>query len=501
MKKKTLFIIIISLIVLLVVASGIFTYLFLVTDLFKSDKELFLKYAVDMVNNTEEVNLLENYNNKKKTTAYENSGTFAVDTELTENSTSDIAMQMIQNVISLGNNTNISFSGKVDNANKNVEENIQINYSDTVNFPFTYKQDGDIYGIKADAITPNYIAIENNNLPELFQKLGTTDVTNIPNKFEVQEIQNIEFTDEEKTHILNTYLMPVINGLEDEKFSKEENADGSVNYTLTLTYQEINSIIAQMLQTLSTDTMMINKINSALQELYQNQSMNITSEDIQKVVNNMNSTTVDEGIVTIKVLQNNGKTTSLSVNTNDLTIKFEKEQNNSDVIYNISITNTEGNAFIIEVSYSGLDTNNVIENISININIPEAMNVTYTFDNTITFGNAANIEAMDMTKTAILNNYPTEQLQPFIMQLGNAIAQINTNQMNQIGYPADMINPMIMWFIAPGLLQQQGIIERAEEAQQQQEEANEEFNEFLTNRETEINDILSGLTANPQTNM
>lgn len=501
MKKKTLFIIIISLIVLLVVASGIFTYLFLVTDLFKSDKELFLKYAVDMVNNTEEVNLLENYNNKKKTTTYENSGTFAVDTELTENSTSDIAMQMIQNVISLGNNTNISFSGKVDNANKKVEENIQINYSDTVNFPFTYKQDGDIYGIKADAITPNYIAIENNNLPELFQKLGTTDVTNIPNKFEVQEIQNIEFTDEEKTHILNTYLMPVINGLEDEKFSKEENADGSVNYTLTLTYQEINSIIAQMLQTLSTDTMMINKINSALQELYQNQSMNITSEDIQKAVNNMNATVVAEGVATIKVVQKDGKTISLSVNSNDLTIKFEKEQNNSDVIYNISITNTEGNAFIIEVSYSGLDTNNVSENLSININIPEAMNVTYTFDNTITFGNAANIEAMDMTKTAILNNYPTEQLQPFIMQLGNAIAQINTNQMNQIGYPADMINPMIMWFIAPGLLQQQGIIERAEEAQQQQEEANEEFNEFLTNRETEINDILSGLTANPQTNM
>ena len=453
MKKKTLLIIIISLIILLGVLCGVFAYLFLATDIFKSDKELFLKYAVDMANNTEKVNLLENYSNKKKTTAYENSGTFTVNTEVKGGSTSDENIQMIQNAINYGNNTNISFNGKVDNANKRVEENIQINYSDTINFPFTYKQDGDIYGIKADAITPNYIAIENNNLPDLFQKLGATDLTNIPNKFEIQEIQNLEFTDEEKTHILNTYLMPVINGLADEKFSKEENADGSVNYTLTLTYQEINSIIAQMLQTLSTDTMIINKINSVLQELYQNQSMNITPEDIQNAVNNMNDTAVDEGVATIKVVQKNGKTTNISVNANDLTIKFEKEQNDSDVRYNISIANAEEYTFIVEVSYSGLNTNNIIEEFSININIPEAMEITYTFDNTVTFGNAVNIEEMDMTKTAVLNNYPAEQLQPFMNQLGMAVTQINTNQMNQIGYPTYMVNPMVMWFTSPLYLQ------------------------------------------------
>lgn len=453
MKKKTLLIIIISLIVLLVVAGGVFTYLFLATDLFKSDKQLFLKYAVNMADNKNDINVLDSYNNRKKTMAYENSGSFTVNTELMNKSTSDIATQMVQSVINFGNDTNISFSGKVDNANKKVEENVQINYSDTVNFPFTYKQDGEIYGIKADIVTPNYIAIQNNNLPELLQKLGATDVTNIPNKLKVQEIQSLKLTDEEKTHILNTYIIPMINGIADEKFSKEENTDKSVSYALTLNYQEINNIIAQMLQTLSTDTMMINKINSILQEIYQNQSMKITSEDIQKVVNNINAATIDDGVATIKVVQKDGKTIFLSVNANELTLKFEKVLNNSNVVYNISLTDNKGNAFTIGLSYSGIDTNNVFENFSVNISAQEAMNVSYTFENTITFGNQVSIEPMDLTKTAVLNNYPAEQVQPFMTQLGNVITKINTNQMTQIGYPTDMVNPMVMWFTMPVYLQ------------------------------------------------
>lgn len=453
MKKKTLLIIIISLIVLIVVAGGVFTYLFLATDLFKSDKQLFLKYAVNMADNKNDINVLDSYNNKKKTMAYENSGSFTVNTELMNNSTSDIAMQMVQSVINFGNDTNISFSGKVDNANKKVEENVQINYSDNVNFPFTYKQEGEIYGIKADIVTPNYIAIQNNNLPELLQKFGVTDVTNIPNKLEAQEIQSLKLTDEEKTHILNTYIMPMINGIADEKFSKEENNDKSVSYTLTLTYQEINNIIAQMLQTLSTDTMMINKINTILQELYQNQNMKITSEDIQKVVNNINAATIDDGVATIKVVQKDGKTMSLSVNANELTLKFEKVLNNSNVVYNISLTDNKGNAFTIGLSYSGIDTDSVFENFSVNISAQKAMNVSYTFENTVTFGNQVSIEPMDLTKTAVLNNYPAEQVQPFMTQLGNVITKINTNQMTQIGYPTDMVNPMVMWFTMPVYLQ------------------------------------------------
>ena len=50
MKKKKLLIIIIIMIVVLAVAGTVFGYLFVATDTFKSDKELFAKY---MTQNTE----------------------------------------------------------------------------------------------------------------------------------------------------------------------------------------------------------------------------------------------------------------------------------------------------------------------------------------------------------------------------------------------------------------------------------------------------------------
>lgn len=500
MKKKTLLIIIITLIILLLIAGGVFAYLFFATDLFKTDKQLFLKYAVSMGNNKNETNILENYEKKKRTTAYENNGNFIVNTEVIGNS-SDLGMQMLQSVITPSNNTNITFSGKVDNANRKVEQNIQINYSETVNFPFTFKQDGDIYGVKSDLITQNYIAVENNNLKELFQKLGTTDVTSIPDKIEVQELQSMGLTGEEKNHLLNTYVTPMVNGLSDEKFSKTENADGSVEYILTLTYQDLKNIGVQILNTLSTDTMMINKINTALQDMYQNENMLLTTENIKETATNLNEKTVEDGNATISVTQKEGMTTGIRVDTADIIIKLTRVQDTSSAKYNISLKGKDTREISLQVSYSGLNTNIVTENISVTANIPDMMNVSYSFNNTVTFGNAVNIETMDMTKTAVLNNYPAEQLQPFMTQLGNVITQVNTNQMKQIGYPTDMVNPMAMWVVAPGLLQQQGLINRAQEAQKQQEEAEREMNEIMTNSEAQINEILSGMADDSPTNL
>lgn len=452
MKKKTLLIIIISILIILLIAGGTFAYLFLATDLFKTDKQLFLKYAIGISNDKNEANILENYENKKKTTAYENSGSFTVNTEIVSES-SDATVQKLKNVVNIANNTNIAFSGKVDQPNKKMEENIQINYSDTVNFPFTFKQDGDVYGVKSDVITPNYIAVDNNNLKDLFQKFGVTDVTNVPDKIEAQQLQTIVLTDEEKNHLLNTYLVPMINGISEEKFTKSENSDGSVDYMLTLTYQDIKNIVSQMLETLSTDTMMINKINTILQEIYKDEGILLTTEKVKKAVTNLNNQTVTDGNVTISVTQKDGVTTGMNVSSTDIIIKFSKVQDASSVKYNISLEGNDTNEISFQILYTGLNTNSITENISVTANISNSINIVYSYNNKVTFGNTVNIEAMDMTNTAVLNNYPAEQLQPFLFQLGSAIVQVNTNQMKQIGYPVEFGNPIAMWFTMPTVYQ------------------------------------------------
>ena len=454
MKKKTLLIIIIFIIILLLVAGGIFAYLFLATDMFKTNKELFAKYTAFMISDksTSDATVsLENYFYKKQNTAYQNEGDFSAHIENLENNT-DESMQPINNAINIANNTNITFNGKVDNANKKVEENIQINYTDTANFPFIYRQDGDIYGIKMDSITPNYVAIENNNLKELFQKLGATDVSQIPDRLEAQKIESIKFTDEEKTHLLNTYLQPIFNGISEDKFTKIENTDGSINYNLTLTKQEVKDILVQTLQILSTDTMMINKINNIIGEVYQDETMNISSENIQELINNLNETSADDSNITISVTKKDGSTNKISISSEDTVLEFTKNQTNSNISYNFAINGLDTNNINVQISYSGLDTNTITENYSVTVDISGKINLEYSFNNTVTFDNSITIDAMPQESTAVLNNYPAEQVQPFITQLGMAIGQVNSNQMTQIGYQAEFINPMVMWFTAPSTI-------------------------------------------------
>ena len=454
MKKKTLLTIIIAIIILLLILGGVFAYLFFATDMFKTNKEVFAKYTASMISDesaSDAITNLEDYFKKKQSVAYTNEGDFSAYIGNLENNT-DTSMQSIINAVNLANNTNITFNGKIDNSNKKVEENIQINYSDTVNLPLTYKQDGDIYGIKMDSITPNYVAIENNNLKELFQKLGTTDVSQIPDRLETQEIESIKLTNEEKSHLLNTYLQPIFNGISEEKFSKTENTDGSINYNLTLTKQEVKDIFVQTLQILSTDTMMINKINNIIGEVYQDETINISAEDIQELINNLNETSADDSNITITVTKKDDSTNKISITSEDTSIEFTKNQTNSNVSYNFAINGTDTNNISVQISYSGLDTNTITENYSATVDISEEINLEYTFNNTVTFGNSITIDAMPQESTAVLNNYPAEQVQPFVAQLGMAIAQINSNQMTQIGFPLDMVNPMGMWFTAPSII-------------------------------------------------
>ena len=501
MKKKTLLIVIILIIILLLIAGGIFTYLFLATDMFKTDKELFAKYTALMLSDKSASNAttnLENYFNKKQSTAYQNEGDFSVYIGNVEDNT-DESMKTIISAINIANNTNITFNGKVDNANKKVEENIQINYTDTVNLPFTYKQDGYIYGIKMDSITPNYVAIENNNLKELFKKLGATDVSQIPDRIEPQEIESIKFTDEEKTHLLNTYVQPIFNGISEEKFSKIENNDGSISYNLTLTKQELKNILIQNLQILSTDTMMINKINNIIGEVYQDETMNISSEDIQELIDNLNETSADDSNITISVTKKDGSTNKININLEDTVLEFTKNQTNFNISYNFAITGTNTNNISVQISYSGLDTNTITENYSVIADISGMINLEYSFNNTVTFGNSTTIDAMPQESTAVLNNYPAEQVQPFITQLGIAIGQINSNQMTQIGYQAEFINPMVMWFTAPTILQQLELFDKAQEAQQEIDATNEEVDQFITNTQTYINSVVDNSENEPDT--
>ena len=506
MKRKGLIIGIIVLIVLLILTGAAFAYIYFGTDLLKTNKELFAKYTVLAMSEEDGFfpKVLTDYGVKKETMAYENSGSFSVNNQVISNDNISLeVLGVFQALVEKSNEANITFSGKTDRANMLVEEDISINYSDTVNLPFKYKQDGDLYGIQAVILSPNYFAVEKNNLQDLLLKLGATDVSGIPNRIEPTVIEALQFTDEEKTHILNNYVMPIYNNLPEEKFSKNENSKiGDNDYILTLTFDEVQDMLIQALQTLSNDQMMLTKINNILQELYGESIDTITSQDIQNAIEELQGATVNQGNVVITVTEEDRKTRGITVDLNDedaeIIMAITKSQNESRILYDVNIDiitpEIQGINFNMQMLYSGINTDNVSENINIAIAIPEMMNLSYAYNNNISFGNVS-IEPFDSNNVAILNNYSAEQLQPFVVQLAYAIAETNASQMQQIGYTEEFINPMVMWFGAPIIYSSLGIYNNAQEsvldsAEQVQDILETEQN--LTNAEADVNDLLSG---------
>ena len=444
MKKKGLLIAIIIILVLLVLAGGTFAYLYFGTDLLKTDKQLFAKYLMQL--GDEEKGLfpkaLDDFLVKKETTTYQNNGELSSNYSLTD--TNDTSMNEVINIM---NNSKIQFQGSVDNANSKREENITLSYPDSVSLPFKYKSEGDIYAIQADILSPSYIGIENNNLKELAQKFGTTDVSQIPDKIELNSIDSLNFTDEELKHIRENYIMPIYNNLADEKFTTTENAEGTKTHILTLTYTEALNIYIQTLETLKNDTMMLNKIISIIAEISGENNLTVEelSQAIQDFIDDLPKT--NEKSIIININQKDGITNNISVVVANFTFIFTKSFHNENLSYNFNILGDENQSVGIQMSYTNLNTDNVQEYVSFSVNNLDGVNFSYTYNNSVTFG-AVDIQPFN-NNVAILNNYTAEEIQALLLQCGTIISQTNTRQMAQIGFPETFINPIVASYAMP----------------------------------------------------
>lgn len=280
--------------------------------------------------------------------------------------------------------------------------------------------------------------------------------TGIPDKIEVTDFESLKFTDAEKEHIIDTYIMPLYDNISENKFTSIENADGSTTYTLTISYLEMRNMLVNMLQTLSTDMMMMNKINSILTEITQTSELAISTGLIQDLISEINSGNVPSGNVAISVTNQEGTVNKLDITFEDVLIEMTKTQTDSSENYKIALSEatnsdeTENVEISLEMAYTGLNTNTVSESMIINIGLTEEMSLQYNYTNNVTFGNV-NIQPLDTNSIILINNYPVEQLVPVLEQIGTNVVRVNEEQMTQIGYPIEFVNPLIMWFAGPTL--------------------------------------------------
>ena len=243
-KNKGLLIAIIVILVIIILLVGVMAYLYIFTDIFKSNKQLFFKYTSQIVQNEDGFidNQLIQYFEKKKSTSYENSGEI----------TFEVSIPNMEDDLELANNFNITFSGKEDPSNVKSEKEIRVNYSDNVNFPLIYRKTNNITGIQTEYIGSNFVAVKNDE-----EVSGLEDINHI------LQLQNLEFSNEEIQNLKTTYFDNILNQLDDNKFSTLTEGD-LTGYRLTLTGEELKNVLVQILNVLKTDENTMHKLNEIL---------------------------------------------------------------------------------------------------------------------------------------------------------------------------------------------------------------------------------------------
>ncbi len=486
--KKRIKLIVTITIVIFTLLIVTFILLFTVTDIFKTDKELFFK-TVSQISDKKDGFIddkITQYFEKKKTTPYENQGSYTVNMSQ--------GNEQSQQVFDKFNNINIEFSGKTDNPNSNSQQEIKLNYSNEVSIPLNYKKIGSIVGIQADYLSTNYIAFD-------ISKLGEFLGINI----DLEKTLQVEFTEEEKKHISEVFASVLNEQLSKDKFSKTKGME-ETGYKLTLTLGEIKNIYIQLLEKIKDDQIILNKIN----EISSNdQDTQITSEDMQEIIDSY-SNNVEEELNNIKIeiiaYSKNKKLSKISISISDDyiqgTVEIEKNQDDNCERYICSLNaSNKTNSLQIDfsVEYTGLQQmQNVEESYQAGYNMTQDGNTqlegTYTISDNVNFSEeAANIEDFDKPNTILLSNHEKEQVYAFLEKVGDRFIQVNEQAVNQAGL-ADLENPVmfLLPFAGPIALFNSSVLQKSENAkiENYRQEACDRINVAINGCYTEI--LMSG---------
>ena len=428
-KNKGLKIAIITILILIILLIVVMASLFLFTDILKSDKEMFITYGTKIFSNEEGIidNDLIQYIEKKKSNSYKNTSDISFDMELPE---SDLEQQ------NLVNDFNIKLSGIMDSANNSLEQNVSLNYSNEVNFPFVYRKIDGLKGFQTQYVGSKYIVKnEEKELDEIGIDLNQVENINFLEKIEVPlgKLQNIEVT----------YLSNVFEQIEKEKFSKVE-IDGKVGYRLSLTGEELKNILLQSLENLKNNENIINQINEILS--LENSSSKITKNSIEQTIEDLNNNTVENLEITIELTNNELIGLKIIYGQNMFNVEKEKDSNNLSYNINLNVVindKTNINAGLT-ASYSNIITQSVTENYELSlggdINISadgnediQTVAYKYNFKNDVDFTSVDSIEIFNDENSIILSEQDEEVKNNLINAIQQRMAEVNKNQMEEIG--------------------------------------------------------------------
>lgn len=443
-KKNTKILLILIIIIVIIILAGVGILVF-ATDIFKSDKEMFFKYMADIGDPKKGFidDGLKQYFEKKNNTPYNDEGEFSV------NISSDNEQKKFENV----NNFNISFSGQVDTANSKAAQNISLNYSNDVKFPINYKQIENKIGLQTKYVGSKFVAIETEKLNKFSEDLD--DVESYGEMVDkLQKMEKVELTEDEKSHIKDTYITVINQQLEKDKFSKVKESDMS-GYKLSLTGTDLQNVLVKLLETLKNDQTTVDKLNEYLK--IQKNSAKITASQIDDAIKSIkDDTDFSDKNFEIAVYQKNRDVCKLVIETTEGTIAIEKKiegnQQNIDVSYEMKEDKKSKISF--SANFENLESlQNIKENYELIMSLPEVAEsstttdvdsevVVYKFSNDVNFTDSATVEDFSSDNSLMLTDYDSDQVSSFLNAVVERISEVNEQQMGQLGLEASE-NPIV----------------------------------------------------------
>lgn len=549
-KRIALAIAIPSIIVIIIIITGILLYLN--TDMFKSNKTLFFKYLGKSSENikeieeifesteyekklqnnkyTDDINIKVNYTNNLQTTSEDNSNTInnvklLIKGEEDKNnkySYKDFKLEKDKNIAT---NTENQSSSENSNESNNKEQNIM---------EVEYIKNDNNYGIRFSDLFKQYLLVENNNLKDLFRKIGYSEqeLENVPDSIEINDItlSDIKFTEDEIKQLSEKYSEIINKKVSKEKFEKNSKQVITINeknittnaYILKLTNEELNNLYVDLLESLKQDEIILNKIESIQNKI---NSININSseskdlkesfaEEIDLQIEKINKTNIGNQETKIIVYENSGKTIRTAIQGKDYEINFDyintQDEKNIELIvkkdeietYNIKLkkdkdgikldiySNDETNPIKISLEQNKNESdkkcsNNINlkyenANSKLEVSAEQEINIVDNFENENTL-NAQN--------SILLNGLEKEQLQAVLNQVSEEVQQ----KINSISEEVK-INDIQEILEALGIINKQQNIEAGGITETEKNRFNSKF-EILKGEELDNENVLKVVEA------
>lgn len=385
-KRRILIITMIS-IVLLIAIIGILGYLYLKTDMFKSKETLFAKY---LLQNGENVQFLNVQNDEKINKILENrkyESTLDAKVEYTED-----AGTSNENKDNGINNVKLVINSNVDNSSDYNYKDISIqDENKNTLVGVEYLKDEKLYGLRLKDIV-QFVSIEYDK-DENKEETEDNEIYNKINEFSNLDLNEIfELTETEKIALQNRYIGILRSNVSKERYAKQTNAIITLNnkdvktnaYSIRLTTEEYNNLRIKILEQLSSDEIILEKINKLeekvkefdedYEESFQDKFVSYLEDMIKKIQDNnigneeVKITVYENGMKTVRTsieknteklivdMYNNSTIKVDSVKLGDTTLekifKIEKINDNNELQYNVNYTTLSNSDVLSDMKFS-----------------------------------------------------------------------------------------------------------------------------------------------------